>query len=69
MKTWNGPTPDNNDWRYARGYVDAMNSPEVRAMYEELKRSMGVGGEKCECKGHKAIRVYELGIKEEIDDN
>ena len=68
--TWDGPTPWDAVVPYTRtvhyrvqGYRAAMNSPEVRAMHEELFWFL---------KGHhpmgeaaKALAAYEAGLKEE----
>ena len=84
-KVWDGVTPkqtpsgDNQAIDYAAGYRDAMNSPEIRAMYEALycsareshfvvenvpKEPFG----RCShisCKEYKkALVTYELGMRD-----
>lgn len=82
MKTWDGTTPYDARKPYSReshlrvqGYRAAMNSPEVKALYEAStgllgdrppchNGTMSCGG--CDyCMLEKAAAAYEAGLKEQ----
>uniref|UniRef100_A0A6M3LG84 Uncharacterized protein n=1 Tax=viral metagenome TaxID=1070528 RepID=A0A6M3LG84_9ZZZZ len=48
------------------GYRAAMNSPEVQALYEALKRAWDVGdaGEEDERAAREALAAYEKGLRD-----
>ena len=70
-KTWDGPTPKILSgsigplWNmgFAEGYRAAMNSPEVKAMYEAL-RNMATELDDNGIARWNALAAYEAGLKE-----
>ena len=79
MKTWNGPTPfpdpmPGSGWTShqqsqadkADGYRAAMNSPEVRGMYETIFELSCLGWERTRQERlNKHCKDYEAGLVEE----
>lgn len=79
-KHWDGPTPYdlvNRDTgklirsvqgtHQAEGYCAAMNSPEVKAMYEVLKSLRSASGKDVADTLPAALAAYEAGLKESHD--